>query len=159
MSHDCEEPLTQDDREVLSHMLFPLFEEAARARDNVTRNQIRLELGKFFPWIHISEVLKELEEFEYIELLSTRGGGLYIPGERYGRWAEDLTPVMEFGPETPPDKADGIILTQDEAEALVALIRELAAPVPGEGALKKAHAAMTEKAAADIIRKLALSAT
>lgn len=152
---DGEEPLTQDDREILSDMLFPLFETAGRRQDNVTREAIRMEIGRFFPWPHIAEVLKELEERDYIDLLSTRGGGIYIPGEKFRQWAGEMTPAVSPSPERQSGELDDIVLNRKEAESLVALIRELAVPAPGEGALKKAHLALTEKAAADIIRKLA----
>ena len=139
MDQDCEEPLTQDDRDVLSHMLFPLFEDAARQKGNVTRDQIRIELGKFFPWHHIAETLKDMEELDYISLLSTRGGGLYIPGENYVQWAGELETAAEPEAETFSAPPENLILSRSEAEALVALVRELAAPAPGEDALKKAH--------------------
>lgn len=156
MSIDCVGPLSQDDRETLSNMLLPLFEEAWQQKSNVTRDLIRMELGKFFPWPHIAETLKELEELDYIDLLSTRGGGIYIPGEKFLQWSLELAvPEAPAEMEAPSGGAEGVVLSRAEAEALVALVRELAAPAPGEDALKKAHAALTEKAAADIIRSLA----
>jgi len=157
MSEDRVEPLSRDDREVLANMLLPLFEEAWRKKSNVPRDLIRKELRRIFPWPHVAEVLKELEELDYVDLLSTRGGGIYIPGEKFSQWSGEATPAIgaPAGAETSPGEPESIVLSHTEAEALVALVRELAAPAPGDEALKKAHAALTEKAAADIIRILA----
>ena len=156
MSVDRVDPLNQDDREVLSNMLLPLFEEAWREKSNVPRDLIRTELRRIFPWPHVAEVLKELEELDYIDLLSTRGGGIYIPGEKFSQWTGETEAEARTGTEAPPGGAEeSIILSRTEAEALVALVRELAVPAPGEEALKKAHTALTEKTAAGIIRILA----
>ena len=155
MSVDHVEPLSQDDREVLSNMLLPLFEEAQREKSNVPRDLIRKELRRIFPWPHVAEVLKELEELDYIDLLSTRGGGMYIPGEKFSQWAGETAAEARPETEAPPGKTESIILSRTEAEALVALVRELAAPSPREDVLKKAHTALSEQAAADIIRILA----
>ena len=155
MNLDCEE-LTQDDREILSDMLFPIFETALKQHKNVTRDLIRAELANVFPWPHVSEVLSELEEKDFIQTLSTRGGGIYAPGEQYRLWAEDMKPI-EYPDENLSGgnlERPGLVLGPAEMAALVEIIRNLAAPDPDQAALDQVRRALTGEGDEEILQNL-----
>ena len=92
----------------------------------VSRDMLRAEIGKIWNWPQISSVLQELEEKEYIETLSTRGGGIFRPGEKYQQWVEEMEPIESRQEVGPPAENSPVNLSGTEAEALVALIREVA---------------------------------
>ena len=143
MNTDCE-ALTQDDREILSDMLFPIFETAGRKNRNVTRENIREALANTFPWPHVAEVLEELEEKDYIQTLTTRGGGIYTAGENFFQWEEDMMPIAEAQAKKEPPPAESVSLSPSEAENLVALVRELVGQPPTEAAVDKVRGALRD---------------
>jgi len=153
MNNDCE-PLTQDDREILSDMLFPIFETAGKKNRNVTRENIREALTNIFPWPHVAEVLEELEEKDYIQTMTTRGGGVYNAGEKFALWVEEMKPLDEVLASEPRPTAEPVSLSPAEAENLVALVRELAGTPPTADAVGKVRAAIREDLSPANILKL-----
>ena len=143
MNNDCE-PLTQDDREILSDMLFPIFETAGKKNRHVTRENIREALANTFPWPHVAEVLEALEDKDYIQTMTTRGGGTYDVGEKFALWAEEMKPLDEVSAPEPRPAAEPVSLSPSEAENLVALVRELAGTSPTAEAVDKVRAAIRE---------------
>ena len=126
------ERLTPDDREILESMLFPVFQSAVAQHKSVTRQQIKTEIANIFPWQHVSEVLRDIEEREYIHRISTRGGGIYITGENYAQWADTMKPIEYLEdihtPKTGWNVYSGeLTITETQAESLIRLVRALAA--------------------------------
>ncbi len=150
------EELTPDDREILSDLLFPLFQSAGLKEKTVTRDQIRKELANIFSWPQVAEVLRELEEKDYVQTLSTRGGGIFAVGGNFSLWAEDMRPLDEGGGAAPKTGAEvfGLTLASAEVAALAALFRDLTSPNPAI-ALAKIQAALDQASEAEIILALA----
>ncbi|UQZ88101.1 hypothetical protein C4J81_02290 [Deltaproteobacteria bacterium Smac51] len=151
------EEFTADDREILGDMLFQIFESATAENRPVNRDMIRAEIGKLWDWPQISSVLGDLEEKEYIDTLSTRGGGIFQPGERWQVWVDEMAPIDHDKRKAEAARpAEEVRLTDKEASALVELISGLVSAEAGAELLEKVHCCVLEKEdAAAVLKKLA----
>lgn len=150
-------PLTPDDKEILSELLYHIFQDAADQNRNLTRGVLREKLARyFFPWVHVKELLDELEEKDYVDLLTTRGGGVYTGGPNFHLWQEEMKPIDYENGGADRAALKPLILEPGQISALAALIKALAAADPsgkiGAKVRQRSAEALDE---ADFLRGLA----
>ncbi len=154
MNQECE-ALSPDDREILADLLFPLFQNAQTKDKAVTRDQIRKVLAGIFSWPQAAGVLRELEEKDYVQTLSTRGGGIFAPGPGFGLWDEEMKPLPRPGDAAGPAGGEKtLVLTLAQAAALVALLGELADQAPAGEAKARVARALAAGPAGEVIKSL-----
>lgn len=152
-------PLSPDDKEILSDLLYPIFQEAVNQNKNLTRDVLRERLARyFFPWLHVREVIDELVDKDYISLLTTRGGGVYGAGSNFHHWQEEMKPIEynEEGSGVVSGPAFSLTLEPQQVRALADLFKSLASSVPSQEIIEKVRLAAVEtRDEAEFLRHLA----
>lgn len=140
------EELSSDDREILKTMIFPVFQKNFAQDKNVVRGMVRTHIANVFPWPHVLEVLRELEEQEYIHRISTRDGGIYTAGEHFDQWSrEESAPDPIAGESTVKPVSEKLTITHEQAAALIELVRQLASGGPESEVLEQVHGALNKE--------------
>lgn len=155
MNQECE-ALSPDDRDILADLLFPLF-QAAQAKDKaVTRDQIRKVLAGIFSWPQAAEVMRELEDQDFIQTLTTRNGGIFSAGVEFAVWAEEMKPLPQAEGRTsgPADRDKNLTLTLAEAAVLVDRFRELADQAPAGEVRARVEKALAAGPAGEVLKAL-----
>lgn len=149
--------LNPEDKEIIFDLLFPVFQNAVIQNRNLSRTVLREILARyFFPWIHVREALDELEEKEYVSLLTTRGGGIFTVGNKFHLWREEMREADDQQAEIQiHGLASPLSLDARQVKALAAFIKSLAAAAPSAENIGKVRLAAVEtEDAADFIASL-----
>ena len=149
--------LNPEDKEIIADLLFPVFQDAVIQNRNLSRTVLREILARyFFPWIHVREVLDELEEKDYVSLLTTRGGGIFTVGQKFHLWQEEMRQAedQQAGVRI-QSLASPLNLDARQVKTLATFIKSLAAATPSaENVGKVRLAAVETEDAADFITSL-----